>query len=344
MLLPVNDFKTASSAFPERVPRSPSGRPRGDPATGPPGTAMILLVAVAVTAVGWLSYRNLEQALLPRVLDHIEAHSRLVASDLQAYVAGARADVATFSSRAEVQGMVAAHLDGGIDPVDRLSENAWRERLTNQLVMELGAKPAYSKFRFIGVADGGRELVRVDRSGPNGSIRVVPDAELQQKGERPYFQETVKLAEKEIYVSPINLNQEHGRIETPHVPTLRVAAPVFAPNGKVFGIFVINVDMRPALDGIRLSQRQGEQIYLVDAKGDYLVHPDRTREFASDLGGQGKWKDDLPHFASLVGTRESAARVVPDETGWPGGAALVPAVLVGQQWVGVVETEPNALF
>jgi hypothetical protein len=37
--------------------------------------AMILLVTIAVTAVGWLSYRSLEQALLPRVLDRIETHS-----------------------------------------------------------------------------------------------------------------------------------------------------------------------------------------------------------------------------------------------------------------------------
>ena len=105
MLLPVDDFKTASSAFPERVPKSPSGLGKGMPLSARLATAMILLVAAAVTAVGWLSYRNLEQALLPRVLDRIEAHSRLIANDLQAYVAGARADVATFSSRAEVQGM-----------------------------------------------------------------------------------------------------------------------------------------------------------------------------------------------------------------------------------------------
>ena len=48
--------------------------------------AMILLVAIAVSAVGWLSYRSLEQALLPRVLDRIETHSRLVATDLESYV------------------------------------------------------------------------------------------------------------------------------------------------------------------------------------------------------------------------------------------------------------------
>jgi CheY-like chemotaxis protein len=48
------------------------------------------------------------------------------------------------------------------------------------------------------------------------------------KGDRPYFKETIKLAENEIYVSPIDLNQENGAVEIPDVPTLRVATPIFA--------------------------------------------------------------------------------------------------------------------
>ena len=44
--------------------------------------AMIALVAITVSAIGWLNYRSLEQALLPRVLDRIESQSRLVAADL----------------------------------------------------------------------------------------------------------------------------------------------------------------------------------------------------------------------------------------------------------------------
>ena len=139
--------------------------------------AMILLVTIAVSAVGWLSYRSLEQMLLPRVLERIEAHSQLVASDLQSYVRGARSDVATFRSHAAANGMVVAHFNGGIDPVDRISESAWRERLLTRVAADLGAKPAYSQFRFIGIDDGQREIFRVDRSGPNGAIRVVPDAE-----------------------------------------------------------------------------------------------------------------------------------------------------------------------
>ncbi|MGE5157263.1 MAG: PAS domain S-box protein [Gemmatimonas sp.] len=306
--------------------------------------AMILLVAVAVFAVGSLSYRSLEQALLPRILDRLQSHSKLVASDVGSYVHGARADVETFSSRSLVQGLIAARVDGGIDPLDHLPESTWRARLAKRLSVELQTKPAYSRFRFIGTEDGGRELVRVDRSSPDGTVQVVPDTGLQHESDRPYFKATVKLKQGEIYVSPVDLERNDGTIAVPHVPTLRVAAPIFAPDGKLFGIVVINVDMRPCLDRVRTPARAGEQIYVVDAKGDYLVHPDRTQEFASELGGSRKWQQDFPYFASLVGTTESAARVVPDPARRPAGAAMAPAMLVDKQWIGVIETVPNAVF
>ena len=60
--------------------------------------AMILLVALAVSAVGWLSHRNLEQALLPRVLDRIETHSRFVAAELDSHVRTAPATLRPFKA------------------------------------------------------------------------------------------------------------------------------------------------------------------------------------------------------------------------------------------------------
>src|SRR5579872_4475627 len=102
--------------------------------------AMSLLVAMAVSAVGWLSYRNLEQFLLPRILDRIETHSRLVALDLQSYVSGARGDIASFRSATALAGLIRAHLAGGTDPLDGLSEAMWRERVAKRLVSELEVK------------------------------------------------------------------------------------------------------------------------------------------------------------------------------------------------------------
>ena len=189
--------------------------------------AMILLVAIAVSAVGWLSYRDLEQSLLPRVLDRLETHSRLVATDLESTARNAAGDIIIFRDLAAVAGLMRARLNDGMDRVDGTKETLWRDRLTSRLSAQLAVKPAYAQMRFIGVEDGGHEIVRVDRSAPNGALRAASDDELRRVGGAPWFRASIKLAPDEIYVSRIELNEENGAIVRPEVPTLRVATPIF---------------------------------------------------------------------------------------------------------------------
>jgi PAS domain S-box-containing protein len=305
--------------------------------------AMIALVAIAVSAVGWLSYRNVEQVLLPRVLDRIETHSRFVAAELDSHVRSGPGDITTFEGLAAVSGLMRARLNGGIDPVDQTTEAVWRERLAGRLAAQMALKPAYS-LRFIGIEDGHREIVRVDRSGPNGAVRIVPEAELKRVGEAPYFRDTIKLAANEIYVSPVSLSEENGVIDTPRVAILRIAKPVPAPDGKPFGIVIISADMRPALDRVRSSVRPDEKVYVVDGRGDYLVHPDPAREFGSQLGTPADWRRDMPYLAASLGAAQGFARIIPDQARPPGAVAFAPAVLSGREWVAVIEAVPNAAY
>ena len=106
--------------------------------------AMIALVAIAVSAVGWLSYRNLEQALLLRARDRIETHARQVATDLEYYAASATGDVTGFRTAAALHGLVRARTAGGTDPTDGVSEKVWRDRLASRFAAELEAKPTYA--------------------------------------------------------------------------------------------------------------------------------------------------------------------------------------------------------
>ncbi len=304
---------------------------------------MILLVALAVSAVGWLSYRNLEQALLPRMLDRIETHSRFVAAELDSHVRSGPGDIATFHSLAAVHGLMRARLNGGIDPTDQIPEALWRERLGTRLAAQMALKPAHS-LRFIGVEDGHRELVRVDRSGPDGAVRIVPESEMRRVGDEPWFRDTISLAPDGIYVSHVALNAENGVVEIPHVPTLLIAKPVMAPDGKPYGIVLINADMRQALDRVRSSVRPGESAYVVDGRGEYLVHPDRTREFGSQLGKPNDWRSDFPDLVSSFGASRSFAKAVPERGARPDGLALAPARLAGGEWVAVIERSPNAAF
>lgn len=304
--------------------------------------AMISLVAIAVSAVGWLSYRSLEQAVLPRVLDRIETHSRFVANELESHVRSGRGDIATFRSLAAVAGLIRARFSDGVDPVDGTTESLWRERLEVRLAAQMTLRPAYS-LRVIGIADGHREIVRVDRSGPNGSVRIVPEAELKQVGDAAYFRDTIGLGPNEIYVSPVDLNEENGLVERPNVPVMWFAMPVAAPDGKPFGIVVATADMRPALERVRLSARPGESAFVVDARGNYLVHPDPARELGSQQGTPADWRKDFPDLAALTGSTKGFAQVEQTEPRRPGAIALAPALLGGSTWTAVIEMVPNAV-
>lgn len=306
--------------------------------------AMVALVLLTAASVGVLAYRNLEEAVLPRTLDRIETHTRLLAAELESYVRGARADVLGFRSAVALEGIVRAHLAGGIDPVDGTTEATWRQRMAGRYVAELTSKPAYSQFRIIGIENGSRELLRVDRSGAGGSVRIVPDSELEPKGDREYFTKAITLAPGQVYVSPLDLNRERGVIETPHVPTLRVATPIHAADGRPFGIVIINVDMRPVFGRLRSLTQNGGELYIVDEDGDYLLNPDPAREFGFEFGRPARWQNDFPDLASALGSAHARAVVVRDKTGERGGAGLVKAELAGSTIVYVIEIVTNAVI
>src|SRR5438270_1197343 len=271
--------------------------------------AMVALVLLATIAVGVLTFRNIATFALPRALDRIDTHAELLATELAASVRGARADVLAFRASNEVIDIMTAHFGRGNEPA-AATEAEWRRRLGLQFAAELVSKPNYREFRYVGVDDGGRELVRVDRSEPGVPPHIVPDDELQRKGDREIFSQTIRLPAGEVYVSPVELS-----IEPPRIPVLRVATPVHTPDGRPFGIVIINVDMRPAFDRIRASPTRGGRSYVVNDRGDYLVHPDRTSEFGFEVGKPHLIQDDFPDFAQILGSGDTTPRVMENRSG-----------------------------
>ncbi|MBX9650791.1 MAG: PAS domain S-box protein [Xanthobacteraceae bacterium] len=304
--------------------------------------AMVALVLLATTAVGVLTYRNIAALALPRALDRLQTHAELLGSELAASVRGARADVIGFRSAVAAIDIMNAHLNRANDPAAAALEAELRRRLGRRFEAELASKPNYHEFRYIGVDDGGRELVRVDRSGPGGAPRTVPDGELQRKADRPAFTETIRLPAGEVYVSAVDLNQENGAIETPRVPVLRVATPLYAPDGRPFGIVIINVDMRPAFARIRTATNGGRRGYVVNDQGDYLLHPDPDREFGFEFARPARIQDEFPDFAAIPATGATAPRVVEDRSGGRFGVGIVSLRLAEGPRIAVIEALPYA--
>ncbi len=300
--------------------------------------AMVLLVLLTVAAVGLLSYRSVEGAILTAELDRVETHAGVLSAELQSHVGNARADVTAFRAAAALDGIIRAHVAGGADPRDGRTEEQWRAGLATRFMAELAAKPAYLIMRVIGTDDGGREILRVDRSGADGAIRRVPDAELGRKDDRDFFLRSVGLPDGQTYVSQIDFNQERGAV------ILRTAAPVHTPDGRTFGIIVINVNMQPLFASLRAQAPVGRQVFVVNGDGDYLLHPDAGRAFGFRRGHPSRWQDDLPELAAALGPRESGVALVHDSAGERIGAAISTVRPAAGPRAGIIETVPYAML
>ena len=255
--------------------------------------AMVGLVIATASGVALLIIYKLDNAMVPTQMQILALHTDARARGFENYSQSSRAAVLTFSKgNSLLEAMRATHA-GGVDPIDRMPLAEARSRLAQRLLDEITLNSGYYRFRLI-TADG-LEFVRAEQTA-NGP-RIVPDAELQQKGQSDAFRETMKLAAGQVHVSPIDLNKEFGRIETPPVPVVRVATPLFLPDGERFGILIITLDLRPLFRRIRAQAPLNGDIRIINESGEYLLHPDPTREYRFEYGEASRLADDFPDLA-----------------------------------------------
>lgn len=137
----------------------------------------------------------------------------------------------------------------------------------------------YMQIRYID--NLGNESIRVDKNSSTSSPIIIKGKDLQNKANRYYFKDTIKLGSNKFWYSKIDLNVENKKIEIPHKPTLRVARRFFY-NGEPRGIIIINLLMKDLLS--RLIQSSDFNIDLVDAHGNYIYSFSADNSWSVDLG------------------------------------------------------------
>ena len=305
--------------------------------------AMVALVLLTTGVLALLTYYNVISLVLPRALDRLQVHARVTAMALDASLQSMRADALSAQASPALRSLGHTLVEG-IDQNHRETGTDLRARIENRFVSDMAAKPEYSVIRIIGVADGGMEMVRVDRLGPDGAIRIVPASGLTRRGDRSYFKEGIVLPPNYVNVSKVELNKNDKGLEVPHVPTIRVSAPLYGSDGRAFAVLVINFDLRPALARIRANATDGSEVYLVNDAGDYLIHPNPAKEFGFDLGARHRMQDDFPGFAPLLTAERSEPQVMDRRDGERLGLGWEWVRLAGGPRVAVVEARPYAVL
>jgi len=305
---------------------------------------MVALIVLSVAATGALTYHNASIVEMPRALDRLDSHARLLASDLEASVRGSRGDVLGIPTAAALalEGIRRTTRAGGVDPFGTTTLAQWRRELGGSFAAQLAANPDYGQIRLIGVADCGREIVRTDRLGLGNAVRVVPEAELQPRGDRDYFQRAMRLHAGEVDISAVGLDREHGAIDAPRVPVVRASTPVVGPDGRLFGIVVIDIDLRGPFTHARERAMPGGGVYIVNTSGDYLARPDPAHEFGLPLGATTRLQDDFPGLAGMLARGKTGPQVVQKHSGAEYGATLAGVRLAEGPQVFVVEAVPYA--
>ena len=132
----------------------------------------------------------------------------------------------------------------------------------------IAQKRNYIQVRYIGLADDGREIVRVDRTGDE--ITVTPEENLQKKSQETYFQNALLIPKGEFYFSAINLNREFRKVEIPYLPVIRVISPIYNNNNKMNGMLVINASYKNMLTNFVSQLKLSRDMYIINENGDHL--------------------------------------------------------------------------
>lgn len=222
---------------------------------------IVALAVVPVVLVGAFAISHTRDSLRTSVAERVEFDTVSKAQSISQYFETIRQDVLFLSELNTLRDLAGAEGESD-EQITRLRGETQRDLLAFGR-----GKRAYYQIRYLDTS--GREVVRLNLAA--GIPQVVPVGRLQDKSARPYVTRTLALEPGAVFISAMEPNFEHGRMETPLRAVVRCATPVVDNEGHARGIVVINIfaDFISSLAG---PFPPGTDAWLLADNGAYLVH------------------------------------------------------------------------
>ncbi|WP_439861447.1 PAS domain S-box protein [Pseudomonas sp. MBLB4136] len=263
----------------------------------------LLLWALLAAAVAFVAGRSERERALQLLHSELQSLSQLRVESLARQIDRRRQQVRLLARTPPALGMVATSHQQGYDALGRSSYESWQSRLETIFSAFVSTTPDVLQVRLIGVAEQGRELIRVIQR--KGRVQVLAPSQLQPRGDAAYFREGVRLQDNEVHVSDIVLSREHGDERSPLVPTMRVVTPLFDDAGELFGIVLVDLDAGRLLATMQTGPDEKQlRVYMTDQNGYFLLHPDPHKAFALEPGRTWRWQDEFRELDSPAASRK----------------------------------------
>ena len=166
-------------------------------------------------------------------------------------------------------------------------------QLEQEFLIFVEKKRLYDQIRFID--ETGMEIIRVNFNA--GRPGIVPKNQLQDKHQRYYFQDTLRLEMGEVFISSLDLNIEYGEVERPYKPIIRFATPLFNNQGERRGIVIVNY-LASRLIG-KFNDVVGDasdHVMIINADGFRLFSPHSELQWGSGLDYGHKFESLFPRI------------------------------------------------
>lgn len=305
-----------------------------------------LMAAVIPTAIaGFIGIYYSQQALRQETLRNLNQEVNIRAKGVGRFFDQFSTDLLTLAASRTLRELNQARAKGRRDEIEMAVQV-----LEKQYAVFAGNYPHFYYIRYIAL--DGRELMRVKNK--NGKVFAIPHDRLQDKSQRYYFAEALKLKPGEIYISPMDLNIEYGEVEKPEQPVIRFATPIADDEGRVQGLLVANLHAQVLLEHVQeMAQARAGTAYLIDRSGFYLARCGAD-EACANSSSDGFGMLPLDNLAQRYGKTVlnkilSSSRGTDAVDGWIVSHAAVEArtgpVATGVgQWLIAMDFPENAMF
>jgi len=238
---------------------------------------LILLVLISVLPVIFIAplyYAHLLSTLQSNTLELESQAVALKANTVQNVLRTCKSDILFLSKLYNLKRLINAKVPQDIE--------GYKTALQEDFLYFSEDKHIYYQIRYID--ESGQEVVRVD-SDSKGSY-VVANEKLQDKKNRYYFKDSMGAPKGGVFISPLDLNIERGKIENrgtkespSYVPVIRYGTPIFDNANRPKGIVITNIYADCFLRDIESAMDNSVKTILINSDGYYLFHPDKHKEW-----------------------------------------------------------------
>ena len=268
--------------------------------------SFLLISAIPLVATVSFIYFDTFDLLMDSFLSNEEHDTAMKKIEIDDFLSEVRGDLLFLSELSSLRDVINSEIvvseknevDEGVsndsEEFDKTNNTEKNKKLTEDFLSFSKQKEIYYQIRYID--EGGQEVVRVDSIDNN--FHIIEENNLQNKGDRYYFKDTMRAEKGTVFISPLDLNIEKGKVENrgteeepKYVPVIRYGIKVFDNNENPKGIIITNIyadNFLMPLAEIFLGQDNQKETYLVNKDGYYLHHPDKNKEWGFMLNKENE--------------------------------------------------------